>query len=107
MNSTGYAIGQYKGLLTDGFYNTQKELNDRPYNKYANTARLGDIKYIDVTGDGIVDEKDLVPIGYSNLPQVAYNLSVGFSYKGFDMNALFIGTAKGSFPQFGYILNSP
>ncbi|HWI93211.1 MAG TPA: TonB-dependent receptor [Flavisolibacter sp.] len=107
MNSTGYAIGQYKGLLSDGFYNTQKELNDRPYNKYGNTARLGDIKFIDVTGDGIIDEKDLVPIGYSNLPQVAYNVSIGFSYKGFDVNALFIGTAKGSFPQFGYILNSP
>jgi TonB-linked SusC/RagA family outer membrane protein len=107
MNATGYSIGQYKGLLTDGFYNTQKELNDRPYNKYGNNARLGDIKYVDVTGDGIIDEKDLVPIGYTNLPQVAYNLSVGFSYKGFDINALFIGTAKGSFPQFGYILNSP
>lgn len=107
MNSTGYAIGQYKGLLTDGFYNTQEELNNRPYNKYSSNARLGDIKFKDVNGDAIIDEKDLVPIGYSNLPQVAYNLSVGFSYKGFDINALFIGTAKGSFPQFGYILSSP
>ena len=107
MNSTGYSIGQYKGLITDGFYNTQRELNNRPYNKYSANARLGDLKYRDVTGDGIIDEKDQVPIGYSNLPQVAYNLSVGFSYKGFDMSALFIGTAMGSFPQFGYILSSP
>ncbi len=107
MNTTGFAIGQYKGLLTDGFYNTEKELNNRPFNKYGNNARLGDLKYKDITGDGIIDEKDLVPIGYSNLPQVAYNLTIGFSYKGFDINALFIGTAKGTFSQFGYILNTP
>jgi len=106
-NATGYAIGQYKGLLTQGFYNDPKELANRPYNKFGNNARLGDLKFRDVTGDGIVDEKDEVPIGYANLPQVAYNLSVGFSYKGFDLSALFIGTAKGSFPQLGYILSSP
>ena len=107
MNRTGYSIGQYKGLIVDGFYNTEKELNNRPYNKYSANARLGDLKYRDVTGDGIIDDKDQVPIGYANLPQVAYNLTIGFSYKGFDVSALFIGTAKGSFPQSGYILSSP
>lgn len=107
MNSTGYSIGQYKGLIVDGFYNTQRDLNNRPYNKYSANARLGDLKYRDVTGDGVIDDKDQVPIGYSNLPQVAYNLTVGFSYKGFDISALFIGTALGSFPQSGYILSSP
>jgi hypothetical protein len=107
MNDTGYPIGQYKGLLTNGFYNTQQELNNRPYNTYGNNARLGDLKFVDVNGDGTIDQKDVVPIGYPNLPEVAYNWTVGFSYKGFDLSALFIGTAKGSFPQFGYILSSP
>lgn len=107
MNVTGYSIGQYKGYLTDGFFNTQKELDNRPYNANGNNARLGDIRYVDVTGDGIINQNDQVPIGYSNLPQIAYNMTIGFSYKGFDINALFIGTAKGSFSQFGYILNTP
>lgn len=49
----------------------------------------------------------MVPIGYSNLPQVAYNLSAGFSYRGFSVSALFIGTARGSFPQFNFILTAP
>lgn len=107
MDATGYSIGQYKGLLTDGFYNTQQELNNRPYNSYGNNAKLGDLKYRDVNGDGIIDNKDLVPIGYPNLPEVSYNFTLGFSYKGFDVNALIIGSAMGSFPQFGYILNTP
>lgn len=107
MNATGYSIGQYKGLLTDGFYNTPEDLNNRPYNSFGNNAKLGDLRFRDINGDGIIDDKDMVPIGYANLPQIAYNFTLGFSYKGFDINALFIGTAKGSFPQFGYILNSP
>lgn len=107
MNVTGFAIGQYKGYLSDGFYNTQKDLDNRPYMAAGNSARLGDIRYKDITGDGIINQNDQVPIGYSNLPQVSYNLSVGFSYKGFDVSALFIGTAKGTFSQFGYILNTP
>jgi len=107
MDDTGFPIGQYKGLLTNGFYNTQQELNNRPYNTYGNNARLGDLRFVDVNGDGIIDQKDMVPIGYPNLPEIAYNWSLGFSYKGFDVSTLFIGTAKGSFPQYGYILSTP
>lgn len=107
MNQTGYAIGQYKGLVTDGFYNTQEELANRPYNTYGNYAKLGDLKFKDINGDGIIDNNDNVPIGYSNLPQIAYNITIGFSYKGFDVSALLIGTARGSFPQSGYELANP
>jgi len=96
--AAGYAIGQYKGLVSDGFFNTPKELADRPYNTYtSNIAVLGDTRYKDINGDGKIDNKDLVPIGYSNLPQFAYNLRLGFNFKGFDISTLFIGTANGSF----------
>lgn len=105
--TTGYSIGQYKGLLTDGFYNNSEQLNNRPFNKFGNNARLGDIVFRDVNADGFIDQNDLVPIGYANLPQVAYNFTVGFAWKGFDVSALIIGSAKGSFPQSGYILSTP
>ncbi len=98
----GYSIGQYKGLVSNGFYNTPQELTNRPYNTFtSNQEVLGDIRYKDVNGDGIIDAKDEVPIGYSNLPEFAYNLKLGFNYKGFDISTLFIGTANGS-----YYLNS-
>lgn len=107
MNQTGYSIGQYKGYVWDGFFNTTEELNNRPYNTNGNQARLGNIRYKDINGDGIIDTKDEVPIGYSNLPRIAYNITIGFSYKGFDISALLIGTAQGSFPQSGYVLSTP
>lgn len=108
MNTTGYSIGQYKGLITEGLFNTPEELNNRPYNKYnANQAALGDVRYKDVNGDGNIDEKDNVPIGYSNLPQYTFSLKAGFSAKGFDVSVLFTGAAKGSFNLANYAFNTP
>lgn len=98
MDETGYAIGQYHGLISNGFFNTEEELNNRPFNMFtSNRATLGDIRYVDINGDGLIDDKDMVPVGYSNLPQYAYSLSAEFSYKGFDLNILITGTEKGSF----------
>lgn len=98
MNLTGLTIGQYMGLKSDGFFNTPEELANRPYNTYSsNKEVLGDIKYKDLNGDGLIDYKDVAPIGYNNLPEYSYNFKVGFNYKGFDVNTLFIGTLHGSY----------
>ncbi|MFV0269628.1 MAG: TonB-dependent receptor [Draconibacterium sp.] len=107
MNDTGFQLGQYKGLSTSGFYNTSEEAFNRPYAVVdGNRVQAGDIRYIDINGDGKVDTKDNVPIGYSNLPQYSYNASIGASYKGFSFSMLFTGTRKGSLPMSSfYILN--
>jgi TonB-linked SusC/RagA family outer membrane protein len=98
MNATGYSIGQYKGLVSDGFYNTQEELQNAPYNTYSSGKQtLGDIRYKDINGDGLIDVKDMVPIGYNNLPEYSYNFKMGFKYKGFDVNLLFVGTKNGDY----------
>lgn len=98
MNYTGYPIGQYHGLVSDGFFNTPQELANRSYNSFvSNVATLGDIRYKDINGDGIIDNKDIAPIGYSNLPQYHFNATLGINFKGFDASVLFIGTANGSY----------
>ena len=108
MAQTGYAIGQYKGLVTDGFFNTPEELNNRPANTFnGNKATLGDVRYKDVNGDGLIDTRDIVPIGFSNLPQYSYSFRAGFNYGGFDLNLLFNGAAKGSFNLANYQFNTP
>ena len=97
-NQTGQSIGQYFGLVSNGFFNTPQELADRPYNTLnSNVTTLGDIRYIDINGDGKIDSKDMVPIGYSNLPQYAFSGRLNIRYKAFDLSVLFNGTANGSF----------
>lgn len=53
----------------------------------------GDVKLEDLNGDGVVDEKDRTRTGNTINPEYNYGLTVGFSYKGFDVSALFAGIA--------------
>jgi len=104
LNATGFAVSQYKGFVTDGFFNNQSELNNRPV--YAaplnNNVALGDVRYKDIDGDGKVDINDRVPVGYSFYPRYTYSLKAGFNFKGFDVSSLFTGTAQASFNMANY-----
>lgn len=103
MYRAGFPVGQYKGLITDGFYDTEEELKNKPFNSYnGDKVTLGDVKYVDITGDNIIDYRDMKDIGYSNLPQYTFSLKGGANYKGFDLTFLFTGTKNGSFNMAGY-----
>ena len=98
MNETGFSIGQRLGLVSDGLYNTNEELANRPYNTYtANRASLGDIRYVDLNGDGLIDNKDVAPIGFPNYPEYHFNVKASVGWKGLDLRVLFMGTANGSY----------
>ncbi len=99
--STGYPINQNWGYKIDysngnGYFNSQKELDDYlAKTKYAfGSPRVGDFKYIDLNGDGIVDDKDQAPIGYSNIPRVTYGITLSLHYKSFDFSTFFEGVGK-------------
>lgn len=94
---TGSRINQPKGLIAEGFYNTWDEINDldRPISKWEGTGlKPGDVKYKDVTGEGIIDENDRVNIGFPNIPEKVYGISLGVDWKGFSISALFQGAGN-------------
>lgn len=108
MNKTGYSYGQYTGYHSDGFYNNPDEVYNRPYvTKDGNKVQAGDIRYIDLDGDGVIDSKDKAPIGYSNLPRYTFNASVNLAYKGFSVSALFTGARDGSMPIGSFYMLNP
>ncbi|MGV8094311.1 MAG: SusC/RagA family TonB-linked outer membrane protein [Mangrovibacterium sp.] len=99
--STGYSIGQQFGYLIDysngnGYINTEEELNNLlPYN-VGGTPRLGDFKYVDTNHDQVIDTKDMVPIGYTQIPRVTYGLAGNLNYKNIDFSILFTGIGQSS-----------
>ncbi len=98
MNATGFAIGQRFGLVSDGLFNTAEELANRPYNTYtSNVATLGDIRYKDLDGDGLINQNDKAPIGFPNYAQYHFNVRVHFGWKGLDLKLLLTGSANGSY----------
>lgn len=94
--TTGQRYGQNYGWICEGFYNTWTEVNDamRPFsNLGSNMLQPGDFRYKDINGDGIIDNYDQAPIGYSSFPDRTFGLSFGGDFLGFDISILF--TAAG------------
>jgi TonB-linked SusC/RagA family outer membrane protein len=97
----GFSVGQQWGYLVDysngnGMFNSEAEKASSGLIYAFGTPRVGDFIYQDLNSDGIIDDKDLAPIGYSRYPQVYYNLNGGLEYKGFELSFLFQGTAQAS-----------
>ena len=80
----GYAIGQYKSYIDGGFLQTWDEVIGSPAHDTNDAQRLpGDYYIVDFNGDGIVDNKDSAPYGYTGTPENTYNATIGVEYKGF------------------------
>lgn len=93
--NTGYQIGQPFGYVTNGFFNTQDEINK--YAVYTITKpRPGDFRYADTNKDGFINEKDRVAIGYPNEPLLNFGFALSLNYKNFDLSGLLQGSANRS-----------
>lgn len=95
----GLSIGQYSGLIAEGYYDTFGQIHDinTAYSTFGKNQIPGDIKYKDINGDMKIDANDVVPIGYSNTPRKTFSLNLGLDYKGFDFSALFQGATQVSY----------
>ena len=58
---------------------------------------VGDLKYTDITGDGVVDTNDRTIIG-DNRPKLQYAANLYLAYKGFDLTV--VGTGKALFDRY-------
>lgn len=100
--TTGYSMDQNFGYLIDwdspgkGYFTSQEEIDSYKATYEGVQPRPGDFVYKDMNGDGVINTKDEVPIGYSKLPRITYGLNLSFHYKGFDISALFQGIGKAS-----------
>lgn len=87
---TGLPINTFWGYKTAGVFQTQAEIDSYP--TYATNTKPGDVKYIDLNGDGKIDANDMTAIGNS-FPKYNFGFNADLSYKGFSLNVLFQGAA--------------
>ena len=90
---TGRRIGENFGLIADGFFNNEDEVARGPV---IGNPGVGNARYIDVNGDGVITVEDMVPLGNPEFPEINYGFNFGVSYKGFDFSVLFQGAANTS-----------
>lgn len=87
----GHPINQYFGLVCDGFV-TQADIDggNLPVSTFG-TVKAGDLKYRDMNKDGFIDERDETFIGYSDIPENTFALTLGANYKGWGFSVMFQG----------------
>ncbi len=63
-----------------------------PYNSFSNGGqKLGTAVFKDVNGDRVIDSKDMMPLGYTLLPDLTPSIAINMAYAGFDLRV--VGTA--------------
>jgi TonB-linked SusC/RagA family outer membrane protein len=84
----GQPIGNYYVLVQDGIFATADQLSKYPH--FDNT-RVGDFRFVDVDGDGVMDvNKDRAIVG-NYMPDFTYGFSGTLAFKGVDLAADFQG----------------
>ena len=105
---TGFPLGQSFGYKIDysngnGMFNSQQELDDYlATTSYGfGVPRVGYFKYTDLNEDGVVDDKDQVPLHASSIPGITYGFGLTVSYAGFDASVFFQGVGRYASPWGG------
>lgn len=80
----GFPIGYFYGLRTDGIFQTQAEIDAHPSQAALGAeAAPGDIRYVDINGDGEITIDDRTNIG-GPIAYATMGLNLTANYKNFD-----------------------
>lgn len=91
----GHPFPFFYGYKTAGIFQTLDEVNS-----YVNAegkpvqpnAQPGDVRFVDVNGDGLIDDNDRTDIG-NGTPKWTYGINFNASWKGLDFNMFWQGVA--------------
>ena len=89
--TAGNPVNQPFRLEAIGFFESQEDIDASPFHIF-DVVQPGDIKYKDQNNDNIIDSEDMIPVGYSNVPELSFGFNTGLKYKGFYLD-LFIHAA--------------
>ena len=90
----GEPIGYFWGYKTDGPIQNAADLaaytatlkdGNAANSLQGSDLKVGDLKFVDTNGDGIIDASDKTNLGDPN-PDVTMGITLGANYKGFDIN---------------------
>ncbi|NDV83787.1 TonB-dependent receptor [Bacteroides sp. 51] len=91
----GKPIGYFWGYKTAGIFQNTKEITNwisAGNGVLQSDVQPGDVKFVDVNQDGVIDDNDKVNLG-NGMPDFTFGFNIGFNYKGFDFSVLANGAA--------------
>lgn len=91
----GAPFASYFGYKTDGYFKSFAEIQNSALPVGINGSQLapGDVKYVDVNHDGMIDSKDRQIIGNA-FPRFTFGVTYQVDWKGFDISMLIQGVGE-------------
>jgi hypothetical protein len=91
---TGRPLDPVFGLVALGLFQDQAEIDASPRQTFG-VVKPGDIKYLDVNDDKVIDSYDETYLGINADPNMQYGINLNLKYKGFDFSAMLTGQEGG------------
>lgn len=123
MTTAGYPVGQFYGYIADGIFTSKEEIlshavqipddnyvptsdDDPGINKIERTTGLwlGDIKWRDLNGDGVINSDDQTVIGDPN-PDWTFGFNNSFSYGPISLDVYVLGSIGGDILNYSRARN--
>ena len=86
--AVGHPVGSFYMLKEEGIFQTPEDVFTHA--SQGSPVRPGDVKYLDVNGDGVIDQNDRVFAG-SPIPTMTYALTGQVHFRAFDLSLFFQG----------------
>ncbi len=97
----GMPIGYFWGYKTDGLFQNQAEIQawkEAGKGILQPNVQPGDVRYVDVNGDGKIDASDKVNLGVG-MPKFVFGFNFALDYKNFDLSVIANGVAGNKIVQ--------
>ncbi|MDR1223780.1 MAG: TonB-dependent receptor [Tannerella sp.] len=91
-----YPVSQQWGYVAERLFIDEADVLNSPRQDFGEYLP-GDIKYKDINGDNVINEIDMVPIGYPTTPEINYGFGLSAGHKNLDFSVFFQGSGRYSF----------
>ncbi len=96
-SAIGHSIGAPYGLQAIGLFKDQADIDQSPLQQFSSVVYPGDIKFMDVNGDGVINADDYIFLeGHPRTPEIIYGFGGTVAWKGVDLSVFFQGAARTS-----------
>ena len=93
LSKVGKPIYSNQYLIADGLFTSQEEIDNSPKQDFGSYT-VGDVKYKDINGDGVVNTNDFVWSDVPYFPELQFGFGGSIKYKKWDANIMFQGSSR-------------
>lgn len=95
LTQTGNFTGLRRGYISDGLFQSQEEIEAAAIQDNGNNSTIqpGDVRYVDLNGDNVIDVRDQKVFGNGDKAAINYSLNGGVNFRGFEISMLLTGAS--------------